>query len=83
MKEQGIQKLGAVAKNEGQYYNLLVNLIAQSLYRLIESEVFIKCREKDLNLVNRAVEQAVTMFKNEIKQDVKVRVLNQYLSPDM
>lgn len=83
LREQGIQKLSVVAKDEQRYYKLLVNLVAQSLYRLIEKEVFIKCREKDLNLVNRAVEEAVSMYKNDIKQDCKVRVLGSYLSPDI
>jgi len=83
LRDQGVQKLSVVAEDEQRYYKLLVNLVAQSLYRLIEREVYIKCREKDLNLVNKAVEEAVALFKKDIKQDVKVRVLNTYLSPDI
>lgn len=83
LRDQGIQKLAVVSKDEHRYYTLLVNLIAQALFRLIEKEVFIKCREKDLNLVNKAVNEAVALFKKDIKQDVKVRVLGQYLSPDI
>jgi V-type H+-transporting ATPase subunit E len=52
LRDQGVQKLSVVARDEQRYYKLLVNLVAQSLYRLVEREVFIKCREKDLSLVN-------------------------------
>lgn len=52
LRDQAIQQLSLIANDETKYTNLLTNLIAQALYRLVEREVIIKCREQDLNLVN-------------------------------
>ena len=51
MKEQATEKLALIPQDSNKYLLLLTNLIAQSLYRLIEKDVFIKCRERDLSLV--------------------------------
>ena len=51
LKDQAIVQLSAISKDESKYPNLLTNLVAQTLYRLVEKEVHIKCREKDLSLV--------------------------------
>ena len=52
MRDQAIEQLSQIGRDESRYSSLLTNLIAQALYRLIEKEVIIKCKEKDLNLVN-------------------------------
>lgn len=51
MKDQAIEQLGLISKNEAKYSKLLTSLIAQALFRLVEKEVYLKCREKDLALV--------------------------------
>jgi V-type H+-transporting ATPase subunit E len=83
LKEQAASALGQISRDEARYSKLLTNLIAQALFRLVESEVFIKCREKDVNLVNHAVQNAIGLYKQNIKKDVKVTVLNTYLSPEI
>lgn len=52
LRDQAIQQLSLISNDETRYTQLLTNLIAQALFRFIEREVIIKCREKDLNLVN-------------------------------
>ena len=52
LKEQAVQSLSNISKDEHRYKELITNLIAQTLFRLIEKEVYIKCREKDVHLVN-------------------------------
>ncbi|CAF0740235.1 unnamed protein product [Brachionus calyciflorus] len=84
LKDQALQQLSLISRDEGRYSQLLVNLTAQALFRLVEKEVVIRCREKDLNLVNHAVESAIETYKKEIKKDVKVTVLtNSFLLPDI
>lgn len=51
LKDDAAQNLGTVSQDRDKYLELLTNLIAQCLYTLIEKEVFIKCREKDVQLV--------------------------------
>lgn len=83
LKEEASQQLVVISKDESRYSILLQNLIAQALFRLTEKDVFIKCREKDLNLVNHAVEAAIQMYKQELKRDVRVGVLSSYLNPEI
>lgn len=83
MRDQAVTELAKIPQDSDKYLGLLTNLIAQSLYRLTERDVFIKCREQDLNLVNQAATQAKAMYKNELKKEARVVVLQQYLSPQI
>ena len=41
----------SLTADDKKYLELLTNLISQAMFVLIEGEVKIKCREKDVNLV--------------------------------
>ncbi|RNA37720.1 V-type proton ATPase subunit E 1 [Brachionus plicatilis] len=84
LRDQAIDQLSLIANDETRYTQLLTNLVAQALFRLVEREVIVKCREKDINIVNHSVEAAIGIYKNVIKKDVKVTVLNNsFLGPDI
>jgi len=84
LKDQAVEKLALIPQDSNKYLLLLTNLTAQALYRLIEKEVYIKCRQQDLNLVQQAVTKAASMYKQDIKRDVNVVVLqNQFLNPEI
>lgn len=83
LKDQAIVQLSAISKDESKYPNLLTNLIAQALYRLVEKEVHIKCREKDLGLVKNAINEAIELYKKAIKRDVVVKIMPTYLNPEI
>jgi len=80
LKDQAVEQLSMISKDERKYLDLLTNLIAQCLYRMIEKEVVIKCREKDVQLVTKAIDGAVKMYKDAIKKDVNVTISKTYLS---
>lgn len=81
LKDDAAKNLGTVSQDRDKYLELLTNLIAQCLYRLIEKEVFIKCREKDVQLVQKAIEGARALYQRDIKRDVKVTLLNNTFLP--
>lgn len=54
-----------MTQNEKKYSELLTNLIAQAMFQLVESEVKIKCREKDLSLV-RVSNEKYFKFQREV-----------------
>jgi len=83
LKDQANDQLAEITKNDDDYYKLLINLIAQALYRLVEPDVFIKCREKDLKLVQKAVVEAKRMYKVALNRDVNVSVMSNYLNADI
>ena len=51
LKDSANEQLAEIANNPEQYSKLLTNLIAQAFYRLVEKDVYIKCREKDVPLI--------------------------------
>lgn len=51
-----------VAKDQARYKDLLSKLIEQALYRIMESEVTIRCRKEDLNLVKEVLDDAVQSY---------------------
>lgn len=83
LHDQAVGELAKIPQDSDKYLSLLTNLIAQSLYRLIERDVFIKCREQDVDLVNQAATQAKAMYKNDLKKEARVVILQQYLSPQI
>jgi len=83
LKEEALTQMSTVSRDDNRYSQLLTNLVAQALYRLVEKEVIIRCREKDLKLVQHAVENATQMYKQALKKDIKVTISNQYLAPEI
>ncbi len=72
-----------MSKDQQRYMELLTNLIAQAMFQLTEPEVKIKCKEKDLKLVEHAVQSAIELYKKQLNRDIKVTMLDQYLPANM
>jgi len=83
LKEDANSKLAELTKNPEKYLELLSRLIAQAFFRLIEKDVFIKCREADIALVEKAIEKAKVIYKTELKRDVNCTLMKAYLPPHM
>lgn len=74
--EEANKQCGRITADKRKYKKLLVGLIAQGLYQLLENEVTIKCRQQDLDLVREAWPEAVEMYRNGTKgkKDVKINI---------
>jgi len=78
------KELVVLSKNEAGYKKLLEGLIVQGFYQLIEDTVIIRCRQKDVKLVEEVVDSAVVSFKEASKRELKVTVdTANFLSPDI
>lgn len=75
--------LADVPANKALYSDLLVTLIVQALFQLIEPQVTIRVREEDVSLVNELLPKAQNMYKDKLKKDTKLKVDTEgYLPPD-
>jgi len=83
MKEEVMQELQTISKDNAKYQKLLVNLIGQAMFQLIEPTVIIKCKQSDADLVHKAIPEAVAAYKSAIKKDIKVEVDSTFLRPDI
>ncbi|XP_046565200.1 V-type proton ATPase subunit E 1-like [Haliotis rubra] len=76
---------GRVTEDKAKYQKVLEGLISQGLYQLLETNVTIRCREVDRDIVQAAIPSAVDSYKTATKgRDVKVTVdTDNYLPSDI
>lgn len=74
--EDARKQLGKITSDKTKYKKILEGLIAQGLYQLLEPNVTIRCKERDVDLVRDAWPVAVEMYRNATKEkkDVKITV---------
>ncbi|XP_052810048.1 V-type proton ATPase subunit E-like [Mya arenaria] len=74
--EEARKQLAKITADKGRYKKLLIGLIAQGLYQLLEPEVTLRCKQQDLDMVMDAWPGAVEAYRNATqgKKDVKVTV---------
>jgi V-type H+-transporting ATPase subunit E len=74
LRDDARKQLVVLTKDTNNYKRLLEALIAQGLYQLLEEHVVIRCRQKDLTIVQDVLEKAIASYKEAVKRDVKVTV---------
>ncbi|KAD6120279.1 hypothetical protein E3N88_11550 [Mikania micrantha] len=67
MKESASNELLNVSHNKKTYKKLIQNLIVQSLLRLREPSVLLRCREVDLSIVESALEESKKEYASKAK----------------
>lgn len=81
--EEACEKLAGVTKDSEKYSKILVGLITQGLFQLLESEVIIRCRKEDVDLLKKIKDEACAQFKAGAKREVKIIIDEQnFLSSD-
>ncbi|KAK6588540.1 hypothetical protein RS030_4532 [Cryptosporidium xiaoi] len=63
------KKLCELSTNSSVYEPLLVDLLAQSMIKLLEPVVIVKCRQSDLALVESAIPKAIKKFKEILQNE--------------
>ncbi|KAH6939412.1 hypothetical protein HPB50_017807 [Hyalomma asiaticum] len=75
-------KLSMITEKEARYKPFLERLILQGLYLMLDEDVVITCRRKDLALVKDALTVAAKKFKQETRIDGHVAVDQEHFLPD-
>jgi len=84
LRDEACKQLAVIAQDTKGYKKLLEGLVVQGLYLMIEDNILIRCRQKDVALVQEVVEPALKSFREATKRDTKVTIdTNNYLSPDI
>ena len=83
MKDSASKELLSVSRNHHEYRNLLKELIVQSLLRLKEPSVLLRCRKEDEHLVENVLDSAAQEYADKAKvHPPEIIVDNQvYLPP--
>lgn len=71
-----------VTKDQVKYKDLLGKLIEQALYRIMESEVVVRCREEDVELVRSVLDGAVQSYRDKSGEKCNAKLEEQdFLHP--
>eukprot|EP01098_Paradermamoeba_levis_P001673 TRINITY_DN1193_c0_g1_i1.p1 TRINITY_DN1193_c0_g1~~TRINITY_DN1193_c0_g1_i1.p1 ORF type:complete len:262 (-),score=119.07 TRINITY_DN1193_c0_g1_i1:136-831(-) len=74
-------KLDFISAAGEPYEQLLKNLIVQGLLKLEETDVRIRCREVDVNLVKKIFKEAERLYAQITGQEVSLSIDSQWLPP--
>lgn len=81
--EETRKRLNDITKDEKQYQAVLEKLIAQGLFRLLEKEVTIRCRQQDVHIVQNSITSAVEQYQKATGKPVNVSLDQEnFLSPE-
>jgi len=72
--EQAQKKLGDATKNKQKYEDILKNLMLEGFYALNESNVQIRARKQDYDIVKKAIESACKEYTENMKKDISATI---------
>ncbi|XP_045538091.1 V-type proton ATPase subunit E [Papilio machaon] len=72
--DEARKRLAEVPKDSKLYSDLLVTLIVQALFQLMEPNVTLRVRQADKGVVESIVGRAQSDYKEKIKKDVQLKI---------
>lgn len=72
--DEARRRLGEVTKDESKYQEILLTLVIQALYQIMEPNTLIKCRQVDQQLVQNLLEKASVEYKSKTGKDVVLKL---------
>jgi len=77
-------RLVHISNDQSRYGAILQGLICQGIYQLLEKEVLLRCRQKDIQLVERALPASLSELKRVSGKETKVHIDREnFLPPDV
>lgn len=75
-------RLAGISGDEGRYEGVLVNLVLEGLYALNEPTLEVVAREKDRDVVGRAVKKAEELYKEKTGGDIQATISKEDTLPE-
>ncbi|XP_047990990.1 V-type proton ATPase subunit E [Leguminivora glycinivorella] len=79
--DEARKRLAEVPEDKELYAELLVTLIVQALFQLVEPQVTVRVRQADKGLVEGLLSKAQASYKEKIKRDLQLKVDNENFLP--
>lgn len=81
--DEARRRLGEVTKDQAKYSEVLLTLIVQGLFQIMEPNTLIKTRQVDQELVQSLLPKAVDAYKQKMGKDVSLKLdTTSYLGAD-
>jgi len=72
--DEARRRLGEVTKDQARYSEVLLTLIVQGLFQIMEPNTLIKTRQVDQELVQSLLPKAVEQYKGKMGKDVSLKL---------
>ncbi|VDM59500.1 unnamed protein product [Angiostrongylus costaricensis] len=79
--EEARMNLSKISADQARYPAILKGLIMQALLQLLEKDVLLQCREKDLHLVERLLPECLDSLEKEWGEKTSVTIDKQHYLP--
>lgn len=81
--DEARRRLGEVTKDPAKYSDVLVRLIVQGLFQIMEPKATIKCRQVDVGLIEKLLPTALQNYKEKIGKEIAITLDKEsFLPPD-
>jgi V-type H+-transporting ATPase subunit E len=81
--DEARNKLGDVVNDKSRYKQVLLGLLTQCLFQLLEPVALIRCRNADLELVKEVRDDALKTYREKTKNDCDLQIdTNNFLPAD-
>lgn len=77
-----VNQLNKVSQDNVKYRDLLKNLILQGLYQLMDDQVKVIIRKRDIELADNAIQAAAKIYKESTKRNINVELDKENNLPD-
>jgi len=82
--DEARSRLFNLSNDKSRYNNILQGLISQALLQLLERQVVLRCRQKDVALVEEVLPRSLKVLNEKWGQDTKVTIDREnYLNADI
>jgi len=68
------ERLLQVHNDKDQYQSLMLGLLTQGLYQLLEDKVVIQCKESDVEMVEKMLETTEVSYKEATGKEVQLKI---------
>ncbi|XP_066250364.1 V-type proton ATPase subunit E [Euwallacea similis] len=72
--DEARKRLGEVTQNQGRYAQILESLILQALFQLFETNVSVRVRPQDRELVKSVLPTVITKYNDETSRNVALAI---------
>lgn len=70
--DEARRRLGEVTKDPVKYSEILVSLIVQGLFQIMEPKATIKCRQVDVGLIEKLLPTALQNYKEKMGKEIAI-----------
>lgn len=70
--DEARRRLGEVTKDQAKYQEVLLKLMVQCLFQIMEPKATIKCRQVDYEIIEKLLPTALQNYKEKTGKDVAI-----------